>query len=97
MTIKGKGNKTREIFLTKETIGAIEEYLTTRHNSNINNLFVSNQGTKMKEQPINNMLKTLARRGGITDYERVSPHLFRATYASLLAEKNIPVPTIQKY
>ena len=30
------------------------------------------------------------------DYNTISPHTFRRTYATLLANKNVPIPTIQK-
>ena len=94
--IHGKGGKVRTIFLSEKVRSAIEDYIVDRKQADIDNIFISNNHTKMTERTINNLLKSLARRAGIERWETVSPHLFRATYASLLAEKNVPVPTIQK-
>lgn len=96
ITINGKGDKDRDIFLSQKAKDSIKEYLTIRPNVEIDNLFVSNQGTKMRETSINRTLKILAERAGIENPERVTPHLFRATCATLLSENNVPVPVIQK-
>lgn len=96
VVIHGKGDKDRVISVSNKTRGFIKEYLKSRKDCDIDNIFVSNNGTEMKEKTINKTLKALAKRAGIEDWKAVSPHLFRCTYASLLAENNVPIPTVQK-
>lgn len=95
IVITGKGDKERTIFINEETKTYVNEYLKKRK-ENCNNLFVSNHGTKMEEENILNMLKLTAKKAGVKDWSRVSPHLFRTTYATLLAQNGVPVQVIQK-
>lgn len=96
IVITGKGNKDRVVFLSSKAKSAIDEYLKTRKDTNINNVFINNNGRKMTEQTIRSTIQTLSRRAMIDDYNTISPHTFRRTYATLLANKNVPIPTIQK-
>ena len=56
IVIHGKGDKDRVISISEKTRGFINEYIKkTRKNSGINNIFVSNNGTEMKEKTINTL------------------------------------------
>lgn len=95
-TITGKGDKDRKIYFNDMTKQYINEYMPNRK-SNDNTLFISNQGSKMKEQNISNMLKRVATKTGLfDDVSWVSPHTMRRTRSSVLAEHGVPITTIQK-
>ena len=96
IVITGKGNKDREIFLSEKAKLSIKEYLTTRKDTDIDNLFINNNGKPMSEQTVRGTIKTLSKRAMIDNYDEISPHTFRRTFATLLANNGVPVPTIQK-
>jgi integrase/recombinase XerD len=63
--IVAKGKVTRHIVWTPDNRKYIDAYLIDRKNCNINNLFVSNQGTKMNEESMLRTVKKIAERAGI--------------------------------
>ena len=65
--VKTKGNKLRAIWLNDTCRHYVDEYLKVRKNTEIKNLFVSNQGTPMKNASLNKTLKVIAERAGITN------------------------------
>lgn len=93
--IHGKGDKERVVYLDNETKGYINEYLKVRKNG-CDKLFVGNQGNAMKEQCISDMLKVTGQRAGIANYERITPHLFRASRATSLDEAGVAVSVIKE-
>lgn len=95
IVIHGKGDKERLVYIDTETRGYINEYLKVRNNG-CDNLFVSNQGTPMKEKAINFTLKNTGKRAGIQNYERITPHLFRASKATALDEARVSMSVIKE-
>lgn len=66
IVIRTKGNKLRSVWLNDMCRYYIDEYLKVRKESKYNNLFISNQGTPMKNNSLNNTLKVIAKRTGIS-------------------------------
>jgi integrase/recombinase XerC len=96
ITIVGKGDKARKIYLNEATRKAIKDYLP-RRKAGCSNLFISDNNTPMKEKNINAMLKKVAKRTGMfEDASWVTPHTLRRTRATLWSEAGVPLATIQK-
>lgn len=94
ITIVGKGNKERSIFLNQETRAAIDNYLKVRK-SGCDNLFVSNSGKPMDRRCISAMLKKVAKKTGLFDnVEWVTPHTMRRTRITHWSESGVPMASI---
>lgn len=94
ITIIGKGNKARSIFLSPQTRKAIEDYLEIRK-SGCENLFVSNTGKPMDRKCISAMLKKIARKAGlIEEAEWITPHTMRRTRITHWSENGVPLASI---
>lgn len=65
ITIRTKGGKLRSVWLNDNCRYYINEYLKVRKESEYPNLFISNQGTPMKNNSLNKTLKVIAERAGI--------------------------------
>jgi site-specific recombinase XerD len=79
ITVTGKGDKTRQVYLALEAQRAILGYLRLREDSS-GTLFVTLDGRPITGNAIQCMLSDLGRRAGIDDV-RVSAHTFRHTFA----------------
>lgn len=97
ITIKGKGNKERLIQVCNhEAIAILKEYHKAFKNriEKAGGYFLINRfNKKLSDQSIRNMVKKLALQAGIT--KRVTPHLFRHSFATLLLEKDVDIKYIQ--
>lgn len=97
MIIKGKGNKERMIQIcNKETLEMLRNYkqLSVAKFINEKNDFLINRfGNKLSDQSIRNLVKKLAINAGIS--KKITPHLFRHTFATLLLEKDVDIKYIQ--
>ncbi|MBO7426129.1 MAG: tyrosine recombinase XerC [Clostridiales bacterium] len=88
LTVIGKGNKERTIYLNKSCIEAIEEWLKVRNKYNIkpeakNALFVSRKGLRLSEDMIQITIKNLIIQSGL-DPNTYSVHKLRHTAATLM-------------
>ena len=94
--IKRKGGKYSHIYLNAGTKAIIDYYLKYRKDSEYDNLFISNQGTPMKRQMINNMMKYIAVKVGV-DVEAInfSTHSARHTCLTLMSEAGVPLEVMQ--
>jgi len=97
LIIKGKGNKERIIQIcNKETISLLQHYysLAEARSRVAGGWFLINRfNGKLSEQSIRNMVKAMAKKAGIT--KRVTPHIFRHSFATLLLEKDVDIKYIQ--
>lgn len=97
VTIKGKGNKERIIQIcNKETIAILRYYnsLFEKQIEASGDWFLVNRfNKKLSDQSIRNMVKKMAGQAGLT--QRVTPHVFRHTFATLLLEKDVDIKYIQ--
>lgn len=93
-----KGDKERTIYFSEECVQAIEEYLTIRKEGS-DKLFVSNGGQPMDRTCMSRTIKTIARRSGAFDEERIKKlcnHLTRTSFATTKAEEGTPVEVLSK-
>ena len=88
LTVIGKGNKERTIYLNKSCIEAIDDWLKVRNKYNIkpearNALFVSRKGLRLSEDMIQITIKNLIIQSGL-DPNTYSVHKLRHTAATLM-------------
>ena len=94
--VHGKGNRDREISLCqKELLLLLKEYATVRLRffEDCTFFFANRLGERYSEQSIRFMLERIARDAGIA--ERIRPHMFRHTLATLLLENGVDTRVIQ--
>jgi site-specific recombinase XerD len=80
LTIVGKGNKERTIYLNELSIEAINQYLKVRHVYNIEDNSLFNIG----EAEIRVVVKKYIKRADIDDFKKYTPHKLRHTSATLM-------------
>lgn len=90
----GKGNKQREVYFDARTKIHLKQYLSIRNDEN-EALFVS------KKKPHQRLsiagIELIVRKLGIqTDINRVHPHKFRRTLATMAIDKGMPIEQVQK-
>ena len=90
----GKGNKQREVYFDARTKIHLKQYLAIRNDEN-EALFVS------KKKPFQRLsiagIELIVRKLGIqTDIDRVHPHKFRRTLATMAIDKGMPIEQVQK-
>ena len=90
----GKGNKQREVYFDARTKIHLKQYLSIRTDEN-EALFVS------KKKPHQRLsiagIELIVRKLGIqTNIDRVHPHKFRRTLATMAIDKGMPIEQVQK-
>lgn len=90
----GKGNKENLVAFNQQTIEAIDKYLLTRHDD-CEWLFAGYTGGQLRDNNINNMIKSTAKRAGIPFADSMSAHWLRAACASIMSERGVPLATIR--
>lgn len=95
LTILGKGNKERVIYINDSVMSDIEAYLATR-NDECSKLFVSHWGGPIYSCNLSRNLKTIARRAGVEFSESISNHTMRAAFATIASERGAAVADISK-
>lgn len=88
LTVIGKGNKERTIYLNKACLDAIDEWLTKRSSLKISPsarkaMFISKRGTRISDDMIQVVIKRLLLQAGI-DTRVYSVHKLRHTAATLM-------------
>lgn len=101
LTVVGKGNKERTVYLNKAVLSAIREYLEVRPVEGIddkekNALFLSERKTRISKRSVQNMIKTYLRDiCGLT--ENYSTHKLRHTAATLMYQYgNVDIRALQE-
>ncbi len=90
----GKGNKERIVYFNARAKIHIEAYLRERTDSNLA-LFVSLNAPYRRLQ-ISGVERRLKVLGRSADIERVHPHKFRRTLATMAIDKGMPIEQVQK-
>jgi len=90
LTILGKGNKERILFMDDECILRLTEYLKTRTDYNPA-LFINRHGERIQPGGIRKRLREIAKEAGV---ENVHPHRFRRTLATNLINHGMPVQDV---
>lgn len=85
LSIVGKGNKERKIFLTPAAKKAINDWMHIRNSMNINNnaLFISRNSNRITTKAIQNIVKKYVISSGL-DPKSISTHKLRHTAATLM-------------
>lgn len=88
MTVTGKGNKERLVYLNDACINAINEYLSVRPNENLpyphqNALFISRNHRRISPKTVQHIVKTHLKGAGL-DGQGFSTHKLRHTAATLM-------------
>lgn len=98
LTVIGKGNKERTIYLNDACIKAIESYLCVRPSDNLKDekaLFISNKRNRLGSKGIQHLVKKYIEKSGI-DKEKFSPHKLRHTAATLMYKHgNVDIRALQ--
>lgn len=92
--VLGKGNKEREVYFDAKTKLHLKEYISKRNDSN-EALFVSMREPhqRLSISGIELIIRTL---GVNTNINKVHPHKFRRTLATMAIDKGMPVEQVQK-
>jgi len=97
ITIKGKGNKERNIQICNvESIAVINEYCSLFESSISTSggwLLVNRLNRRLSDQSIRGIVRKICTKAGIK--RKVTPHAFRHTFGTLLLEKNVDIRYIQ--
>ena len=86
LTVVGKGNKERTIYLNDMCVKAIEEYLEVRQDAkpgHENALFLSNRKTRITPKGVQHMVDKYIKESGLSG-KNYSPHKLRHTAATLM-------------
>lgn len=86
LTVVGKGNKQRTVYLNASCVDAIAEYLRVRPTDNLkdrNALFLSKQKSRISANMVYKMVQKNLLRAGL-DTDKYSPHKLRHTAATLM-------------
>jgi len=86
LTVVGKGNKERTIYLNDVCIRVIEDYLATRQDAkpgHENALFISNRKTRFTQRGVQHMVDKYLNESGLAG-NHFSPHKLRHTAATLM-------------
>ncbi|MEY7999988.1 tyrosine recombinase XerC [Clostridium sp. Mt-5] len=101
LTVVGKGNKERTIYLNRACMKALSNYLTER-NSHYNKikdkdaLFISRNYIRINKRTVELMLKKYLKNAGL-DSEKYTPHKLRHTAATLMYKYgNVDIRSLQK-
>lgn len=99
LTVVGKGNKERTIYLNKASLMAIQEYLEVRPTDGVkdtNALFLSERKTRISRRTVQNLIKNYLRDFcGLTDH--YSTHKLRHTAATLMYQYgNVDIRALQE-
>ena len=92
--VLGKGNKEREVYFDAKTKLHLKEYISKRNDSN-DALFVSMKEPhqRLSISGIELIIRTLGINSSIN---KVHPHKFRRTLATMAIDKGMPVEQVQK-
>ncbi|MGI8550180.1 MAG: tyrosine-type recombinase/integrase, partial [Dehalococcoidia bacterium] len=79
----------------KKAIKALKSWLVLRGDSSYDALFLNRYGQPIGERGVRKLVKRFSEAAGLE--KKVSPHIFRHTYASKKAERNINVFQLQAW
>lgn len=92
--VVGKGDRERVVQVEHpSTVGAIEGHLRLRGTGE-GALFLSRRGTRLTDHGVRDMLRRRCREAGVA--ARVTPHMFRHTFATWLLERDVDIRYIQR-
>lgn len=95
LRIFGKGNKERTIQIENTmTLLALKKYIGhTRCTSTSTPVFLNSANTRISTRTVREIINRRIQEAGIT--QKITPHMFRHTFATMLLENNIDIRYIQ--
>lgn len=98
LTIIGKGNKERPVYLNSKVIGLLKEYLKQRPNVKTDALFLSERGNRISKKAVQTLVNNAIANAGLNleNKNDVSVHCLRHTAATLLYQSGVDIRSIQK-
>lgn len=96
LSITGKGDKERVIYLNNACITAIKNYLIVRPNTTEKALFLSERNNRISNKRVQDMVKKYLKKAGL-DTSELSVHSLRHSFASMTLKygNNINLRTLQ--
>lgn len=98
LTVIGKGNKERTVYLNNACISALESYISVRPSDNLKDekaLFISKRRNRLGPKGIQHLVRKYAEKAEI-DKENFSPHKLRHTAATLMYKHgNVDIRALQ--
>lgn len=100
LSVIGKGNKERTIYLNKSCIQAIDDYIKLERPKikNIKDekaLFLSQKGNRLSTRTIQSIVDNINKNSGLNK-EKLSPHKLRHTMATLLYQNGADLISLQQ-
>jgi site-specific recombinase XerD len=104
LTVTGKGNKRRTLFITDEMVKIITDWLSVRvyflNSDKVNNLFISKKGNPLAIRTMEDNFKKILAASKINVYFNVTPHTLRQfmrkiSDASHLNDKDVDILVLQ--
>lgn len=99
LTVLGKGNRRRELYLNAEILQILSEWLAVRYNfknsEHTTALFVSKKGNRLAIRTIEDNMKKLVDSLGLDVHFKVTCHTLRHTFASHLNDNGEDILVIQ--
>jgi len=101
LTIIGKGNKERTVYLNKSCLRAISQYMEERNLMGIlpeykDSLFISERKCQLNKRTVERLIKKYIGEAGL-DMEKYTPHKLRHTAATLMYKYgNVDIISLQK-
>ena len=92
--VQGKGNKQREVYFDARTKIHLKQYIESRKD-NKNALFVS-KNKPHQRLSISGIERIVRNLGFETNINKVHPHKFRRTLATMAIDKGMPIEQVQK-
>lgn len=96
LTVIGKGNKERTIYLNDACTDAINVYLSVRPHADTNALFLSERKSRISVRAVQHMLKKQLQNAAL-DSRKYTPHKLRHTAATLMYKYgNVDIRALQE-
>jgi site-specific recombinase XerD len=90
----GKGGRDRNVPVTSDTLGWLQAWGNRRPQGK--RFFCTLHGTPLSTRYLQAAVKRIARRAGIENAERVSPHTLRHTYATRMLDQGFTIREVQE-
>lgn len=91
---EGKGAKDRQLWFGDEVAAGLEDWEERRPPSDY--LFPTRDGGQLSTRYLRAMVKRVARKAGVAEWKRVSPHTLRHTFATHLYRETKNLRLVQK-
>ena len=95
LSVVGKGNKPRKVFLPRLAYNALQELFKTTQYKPDSPLFQNCDGSRLSENAVYKICTKSAKKNGIP--QQVHPHVMRHSYATHLLHKGADIRRIQEF